>query len=212
MLSLSADRRTTGSVKLSLTLVLAVICVAFLFAWLGRTTPDDPLPTGPSPTNPEAMHAERDDNDHGQDAPSIEPEPLAGAPSTQAPESDLEDVKAQQAEAARFAIEAKPVSGPLSGRPQFVSELEWEVLLNATGGHPEMDEQMTHLVNKLLFFKKRKAWMATTMDAPRRKRLAGELLAMIPAQVSGRAIDPAFADKLEHDLQRYLESVMEDNR
>jgi hypothetical protein len=213
MFSLSAGRSTTGSIKLNLTLFLAVLCVAILFAWLSRTAPDAPLPAASSSSSPEAVYSETDDHDHGQDPPSIEPQqPLAGAPSTQAPESDLEDVKAQQAKAARFAIEAKPVSGPLSGRPQFVSEMEWGVLLDATGGHPEMDEQLTHLVNKLLFFKKRKAWMAPTMDATRRKRIANELLAMIPSQVSGRAIDPAFADKLEHDLQRYLDSVTEDDR
>jgi hypothetical protein len=202
-------RRATGSAAFSLALMVAVVCAALLFAWLSRTTPRVPLPDGSSPSGSKPVHdAHRDDDRHGQGSQS---EPLAGAPSAKAANSDLERIKALQADAARAAIEAEPVDGTVTGRPPFVSELEWEVLLEAAGRNPEMDKQLTHLVNKLLFFKKRKAWMTSATNAVRRRALARELLAQIPAQVGAKAIDPAFADELEHDLQHYLDRAADDD-
>jgi hypothetical protein len=212
MFSKVLARRTTGNVTFSLALVLAVICAAFLLLWLNRTDPDAPLPNGSSPSDPDTVLAERGPDGDGQGARDIQPEPLADKPSPNESSSDLEHVKAQQAQAARAAIDAEPVDGTLSVRPEFVSELEWKVLQDAADQNPEMDQRLTHLVNKLLFFKKRKAWMAAATDAARRRKLARELLAMIPAQVSEQAIDPAFADKLERDLQHYLDSATDNDR
>jgi hypothetical protein len=205
MFSIGGGRHPTGSARFSLALVLALICAASLYAWLNRPASEPPPPAGSLPSIQKPMHGANDDGRNGQGAPRIQPEPSAEAQTSEASDDDVENIKAQQAKAARAAIEAEPLNGTLSGRPEFVSELEWEVLLQATGDNPEMDEQLTHLVNKLLFFKKRKAWMAPAMDSARRKKLARDLLAMLPKQVTQRAITSDFADKMEHDLQHYLE-------
>jgi hypothetical protein len=212
MFSILSACNTRGNVKFRPALVLAVICTLFLLLWLSRTDPDAPLPDGSSPFDPDTVHAEKDPDGDGQDARDIQPEPLAAKLSPKESSSDLEHVKAQQAQAARAAIDAEPVDGMVSVRPEFVSELEWEVLQEAADQYPGMDKRLTHLVNKLLFFKKRKAWMTTATEAARRRQLARELLAMIPAQVIEKAIDSDFADKLEHDLQRYLDSAPDGDR
>jgi len=108
-------------------------------------------------------------------------------------ETDL--VKGQEA-AARAALAGKPITGTVTQRPEFVSEFEWQVLQNFAGKKPNSGgKQLTDLVNKLLFAKKREAWIASPHDSTRRQVLAQQLLEMIPAQVEGRAPreqDPAF--------------------
>jgi hypothetical protein len=106
-------------------------------------------------------------------------------------------------DAARAAFAARPIAGTVTKRPDFVSELEWRVLRNAVMRHSGKDaDELTRLVNKLLFAKKWEAWLASAGDAARRKTLAGQLLAMIPAQVSSRSLDPAEAEKIKADLRK----------
>jgi hypothetical protein len=118
--------------------------------------------------------------------------------------SDTDFVKGQEA-SARAAIAGKPITGTVLQRPDFVSEFEWQVLQNfVEKQHNSGGKQLTYLVNKLLFAKKREAWTASSNDSARRKVLAQQLLEMIPAQVEGSALDPATAKDMERELNAYL--------
>ena len=104
-------------------------------------------------------------------------------------------------DAARAALTAEPVNGSVTKRPDFVSELEWQVLQNtARKRSGKNDIELTRLVNKLLFAKKWEAWLASKGDTMRRKTLATRLTAMIPEQVRSRSLDPAEAKKIEAEL------------
>jgi hypothetical protein len=111
------------------------------------------------------------------------------------------DFEKGQVAAASAAIAGKPITGTVLQRPDFVSEFEWQVLQNFAGKQPNSGgKQLTDLVNKLLFAKKREAWIASPQDSARRLVLAQQLLEMIPAQVEGRALDPATAKRMEREL------------
>ncbi|HRZ27336.1 MAG TPA: hypothetical protein P5295_11045 [Spirochaetota bacterium] len=106
---------------------------------------------------------------------------------------------------AEAAVAAGPVTGTLAGRPDFVSEFEWQVLQNAAAQLPnESGRELTTLVNKLLFAKKKEAWLASAVDTALRKDLARQMLEMIPAQVQSGAIHPVAAGNLERELQADL--------
>lgn len=119
----------------------------------------------------------------------------------------MDEIKAGQTKAAKAAINATPIEGNVSGRPAFVSEIEWDVLNEAIADKGDRSTSLSHLVNKLLFFKKRDAWMNPSTPPDIRKKLAGELLEMIPTQVSIQAIDQTFADKMSADLNVFLSTV-----
>ncbi len=113
----------------------------------------------------------------------------------------LKDLEAS----AEAAVAAGPVTGTLTNRPDFVSEFEWQVLQNAAARLPnESGRELTTLVNKLLFAKKKEAWLASAGDTALRKDLARQMLEMIPAQVQNRAMDPVAARNLERELQADL--------
>ncbi|HPS79252.1 MAG TPA: amino acid permease, partial [Thermoanaerobaculaceae bacterium] len=59
--------------------------------------------------------------------------------------------------AAVAAIPGKTVSGTVKQRPDYVSEIEWQVLQNVTKNQPDSDKKLTDLVNKMLFIKKKQA-------------------------------------------------------
>lgn len=185
-------RHTTGSIRWCLAAVPAAVFIIVLLIWLNRIDSVAHLPGESSQADIKPQQAQ------------TQPSPETPLPEKSHIEPEL--MKAQQAQAARAAIKAKPIDGNVSQRPEFVSEVEWEVLKDAAGNNPEVEKELTHLVNKLLFYKKREAWIAPTTDAARRRVLAGELLAMLPAQVGEKAVDPAFAEKMERDLRNYLDS------
>ncbi len=107
--------------------------------------------------------------------------------------------------AAAIAVEAQPVSGTIDERPGFVSEFEWHILKNVAGQRSgESAGELTNLINKLLFAKKREAWLASSGDAQQRRALAGQLLEMIPAQLRINALDVAEAKKFEGELRADL--------
>ena len=60
--------------------------------------------------------------------------------------------------AASAAITAKPITGMVTQRPDFVSELEWQILRNAASQRAkDSGKELSDLVNKLLFAKKKEA-------------------------------------------------------
>ncbi|PKN51706.1 MAG: hypothetical protein CVU55_10740 [Deltaproteobacteria bacterium HGW-Deltaproteobacteria-13] len=109
-------------------------------------------------------------------------------------------VDAQQA-AAMAAISGKTVSSAVTQRPDYVSETEWQVLQNVVKQHPNGSEkQLTNLVNKLLFSKKKEAWLSSGENTAQRRQLARQLLDMIPEQLETEAIDSATAKEMERKL------------
>ncbi|MBU1171998.1 MAG: hypothetical protein KKD44_20780 [Proteobacteria bacterium] len=127
-------------------------------------------------------------------------------------EERLALVKTQQTTAAQAALSGKPVSGVVTQRPDFVSQLEWQVLQGVAKTGPESDTQLTHLVNKLLFTKKQEAWqslIASKGDPERRHLLAKQLIDMIPDQVNDKAMGPDQADKMKRELMDDLNRGIE---
>lgn len=123
-----------------------------------------------------------------------------------------QDVSAQQsvqsqqkmaAQAAAQQLGQKPVSGPVSARPDFVSELEWQVLQGvadqAVARGLDREKEMTRLVNDLRFNKLLEQWGASTVTATRHA-LAWQLLDELPAHVRGGELDHASARKLQQQL------------
>lgn len=114
--------------------------------------------------------------------------------------NETQFIKGQE-DAAGAAIAGNPVTGTITQRPDFVSDLEWKILKNAASRRSiDNDKELTRLINKLLFAKKREAWLASSVDTARRQALAGQLLNMLPAQVQTGSLDPAEAKKMEGEL------------
>lgn len=112
---------------------------------------------------------------------------------------------AQLTAAARSVPAAKPLNGPITRRPKFVAEFEWNVIQQVAGQNPDAKKKQTELVNKLLFFKKWEAWRNLLGDDRRttaRHGLAKEILAMIPAQMEILGPEQVWEmkDKLLEDL------------
>ncbi len=119
-----------------------------------------------------------------------------------------EDIEEAQRSAAKAAITGKPVSGTVTERPDYVSEIEWDVFQNVIRNQPESnDMQLTTLVNKLLFFKKKEAWESPGTTAAQRRELAGDLLAMLPFMTEGGHIAADEASRLETECQRELRAA-----
>lgn len=106
-----------------------------------------------------------------------------------------------QQTAATAAISGKTVSRAVTQRPDYVSEIEWQVLQNVVKQNPDGSEkQLTNLVNKLLFSKKKEAWLSSGENTAQRRQLARQLLDMIPEQLENEAIDSATAKEMEVKL------------
>jgi hypothetical protein len=115
------------------------------------------------------------------------------------------EFKDDQKTASNAALAGKPITGTVTQRPEFVSEFEWQVLQSFAAKQPNSGgKQLTDLVNKLLFAKKREAWTTSSHDSAQRKVLAQQLLEMIKAQVEGKSLDPATAEKMERELNAEL--------
>jgi hypothetical protein len=102
--------------------------------------------------------------------------------------------------AAMAAVSGKTVSDTVTQRPDYVSEVEWKVLQNVSKQQPDNKKQLTDLVNKLLFNKKRAAWLSAGENTAQRKQLARQLLDMIPGQLEIEAIDSETAKEMETKL------------
>lgn len=108
--------------------------------------------------------------------------------------------------AAVAAIPGKTVSGTVTQRPDYVSEMEWQVLQNVARQNP--DVQLTDLVNKMLFIKKKQAWLDAGENTEQRRQLARQLLDMIPGQLAIEAIDAVTAKEMEAKLNAELKLTL----
>jgi hypothetical protein len=100
-----------------------------------------------------------------------------------------------QKTAAMAAVTGKTVSGTVTQRPDYVSEIEWQMFQKVISRNPDIN--LTNLVNKLLFNKKKQAWLSAGENTAERRQLARQLLDMIPDQLEIEAIDSETAKELE---------------
>ena len=114
----------------------------------------------------------------------------------------VKDIKGAQEIADVAAVSGKSVSGTVAQRPDYVSEAEWQVIQNVTKKNPNIN--LTNLVNKMLFIKKKEAWRAAGENTARRSQLARQLLDMIPDQLAIEAIDAETAKEMETKLNADL--------
>ncbi len=123
------------------------------------------------------------------------------APAMQSPVFNMseKEVIDGQKVAAVAAIPGKTVSGTVTERPDYVSEMEWQVLQNVARQNP--DVKLTDLVNKMLFIKKKQAWLDAGENTDQRRQLARQLLDMIPQQLTIEAIDAKTAKEMEAELK-----------
>lgn len=111
--------------------------------------------------------------------------------------------RAAQAAAVRDAGREAPPASPAE-RPDYVSEVEWQVLQGVAARSADPEREMQRLVAKLRFSKQLDAWRAST-DAAERRLLATRLLDELPAQVQRGDYARADAERLQQELLVVLE-------
>jgi hypothetical protein len=135
------------------------------------------------------------------------PAPMAAA---SGPSADDPIVKAQtealvsaQKVAAKVIEEQpvmKPIVGPVTERPPYVSVMEWAMLKGVTQQNPNPDKELTRMVNFLRFNKQMEAWEALPKSADaaaKRQVLAEQLLDDLPARLLNGEMDLAEVKRLQ---------------
>ena len=175
--------RRSGA-RWSIFAAVAILAVATVFWWRAQQQPaEQSTQASPAPVATASASASTSD-----------------APLTA---TDATAIEAQQAAAARAAVGSKPIDGPVTQQPDFVSDIEWRVLRAVAGSGDNSNKTLTRLVNKLLFAKQQEQWRAlsdSSSDPALRHEIAQQLLDAIPAQVSAGNLDLASAQNLQREL------------
>lgn len=105
-------------------------------------------------------------------------------------QQDMRVLVTQQAEAASHLTKhpggVKPLEGPVTERPAFVSFMEWTMLQAVAKQHPTPERELTRMVNFLRFTKQLEAWEAlprSDSTLSQRELLANQLLQDLPHRV-----------------------------
>jgi len=149
----------------------------------------------------------RDDAAVSAPVASAAPAPQAAAlaqPTAALPTTEV-GLMAQQAAAAQVVARAPamtPITGPVTARPEFVSEMEWQMLKGVAQQNPAPEAELTRLVNKLRFMKQLELWqsMEHSNDMAKRQMLAEQLLDDLPQRVANADLDKPEAQKLQASL------------
>lgn len=90
----------------------------------------------------------------------------------------------------------------ITAKPDYVSDIEWQVLQGVAQQHAEPDKELTRLVNKLRFTKELELWhtMEASAGNTRRTALANRLIHEIPERVASKDMDVFEARKLQETL------------
>lgn len=97
----------------------------------------------------------------------------------------------------------------ITAKPDYVSDIEWQVLQGVAQQHAEPDKELTRLVHKLRFTKELELWhtMEASAGNTRRTALANRLIHEIPERVASKDMDVFEARKLQEIL---LEATIND--
>lgn len=110
------------------------------------------------------------------------------------PNPSIEEAEAaiEQQKVAAKVIEdqpdMKPIVGPVTERPSFVSPMEWAMLQGVVQQHAQPDKELTRMVNFLRFMKQMEALEAlpkTPDNAAKRRVLTDQLVEDLPTRVQG---------------------------
>lgn len=129
---------------------------------------------------------------------------LAPLPAT--PEAAAREQQAAS-QAADRQVSLPPWQGPVTQRPAFVSETEWQVLRGVARQRVDYERELLRMVNNLRFHKLLERWRAQAAagDTPGRRALAGQLLDELPLRVRREEYSVAEAEKLQRELLAALE-------
>ncbi|RZI74191.1 MAG: hypothetical protein EOP13_09460 [Pseudomonas sp.] len=175
----------------------AIVAAGAAWAWW-YPGHDATLAAAPSNEQPVAPSAASDVAVAASASAAASPAPVSSSASAAV-------LMAKQVEAAK-EIERdpgmKPIVGPITERPAFVSELEWQMLKGVAQQKPAPEQELTHLVNHLRFMKQLELWQSLekSPDLAKRQTLALQLLDDLPQRVASGDLDKASAQKLQADL------------
>lgn len=182
--------RSAGKQWFALLALIGGAMAAVLWWWSHRDDAAVSEPVASSAPAPEAAALAQ---------PVALAQPAAALPTTEA------GLMAQQAAAAQVVARApamKPITGPVTERPEFVSEMEWTMLKGVAQQNATPDAELTRLVNKLRFMKQLELWqsMEHSNDMAKRQLLAEQLLDDLPQRVANADLDKPEAQKLQASL------------
>jgi len=182
-------------------LALPVLAAAAIAAGMGiwwyqqantptSVTPIAPAISAPTPPSPVAVATNT--------APAALPDT---APPPQVVEKLIEDQK-QAAREVDAQPQLKPIKGPVTTRPAFLSEMEWSVFKTVSMQQADPDKALTALVNKVRFIKQLELLqdIPAAADNNKRRLLANELLDDLPQRLANEDYDLAGALKLQTEL------------
>lgn len=121
------------------------------------------------------------------------------APAMMANNADLAPAQARARQAALVAT-ASPVEPTIAERPDYVSEMEWQILKGVVANSADPDRELGRLVAKLRFTRQLELWQEMAPQDVRRHALTLRLLEDIPQQVTNRDLDPDVARTLQQQL------------
>ncbi|TVP56398.1 MAG: hypothetical protein EA349_08135 [Halomonadaceae bacterium] len=129
-----------------------------------------------------------------------------------------EKVTTQQQQAMAAVTEtvgSAPLEAPLTQRPAFVSPVEWAVFRNVAGQHPDPEQELVNLVNRLRFHKQKERWqeLEGAGQDDHRAALAEKLLEELPWHLEHQVLDRSGAHRLQLEiLQQHITDPRERNR
>ena len=124
---------------------------------------------------------------------------------TPAPSFDMTAASIQQINANKAVLQTDDSSNHdklITEKPDYVSDIEWQVLQGVAQQHAEPDKELTRLVKKLHFTKELELWhtMEASADNTQRLALANKLINEIPERVANKDMDVFEARKLQETL------------
>lgn len=143
---------------------------------------------------------------------TAQPDTVAGNITAPASSFDMATASIQKTSAEKAVLQATDSTAHdrlITAKPDYVSDIEWQVLQGVAQQHAEPDKELTRLVKKLRFTRELELWH--TLDASsgnaQRIALANRLINEIPERVASKDMDVFEARKLQATL---LEATISD--
>lgn len=114
-------------------------------------------------------------------------------------DTDLAPAQTRARQAALVAT-VSPVEPTIAERPDYVSEMEWQILNGVAANSTDPDRELGRLVAKLRFTRQLELWQEMAPHDARRSALTLRLLEDIPQQVTNHDLDPEAARTLQQQL------------